>query len=199
MLSKLPAHLEHSYYGPISTLLSLFYTADLYFLVKPQARIRNPPEDFSNVDFARLSIDTYGNIITTTKHDRVPDFLISFVGDPLDLHSEIPIGVIELKRDKTRQQDAFSDGSQMDVYTEWVHCVQSGHTVWSRQDDLVFLGILIWGTCREIRTMSRGMCNMDITPRHLAKMEVLQKIHAHHDLWAREMAIENGRTYRYED
>jgi len=67
-----PPHYESSYYGPINMLLTTYFPAMDGYLVKPQARLRQPPSPG-----ARTSIDSTGQIVDTRSDDGNPDSLVS--------------------------------------------------------------------------------------------------------------------------
>jgi len=104
-----PPHYEASYYGPINALLTVHFPAADRFLVKPQARLRQPPTPGQ-----RTSIDSVGQRVGTFDNDGNPDFLISF-GSP-QLHQDIPLLIYEVKQEK----ESFTEAAgQMDGYISW--------------------------------------------------------------------------------
>ena len=79
---KEPAHYEASYYGPINMLLTCYFSAADGFMVKPQARLRDPP-----TPGACTSIDSFGQDVGTHATDGNPDFLVST--GSAQLHSDV--------------------------------------------------------------------------------------------------------------
>jgi hypothetical protein len=109
-----PPHYEASYYGPANMLLTTYFPASLQFLVKPQARLREPPQPAE-----RHSFDSYGQPVGTSNKDGNPDFLVSRGTSALD--GDIPFLIYELKRDDVSEGEAMA---QMERYIHWARRYQ---------------------------------------------------------------------------
>jgi len=102
-------HYEASYYGPMNSLLTVYFPAADGFMVKPQARLRQAP-----TPGARTSIDSQGQRVGTFDTDGNPDFLVG-IGSA-KLHCDIPLLIYELKK----EGESFADvAPQMDEYITW--------------------------------------------------------------------------------
>jgi hypothetical protein len=88
---KEPPHYESSYYGLINMLLTTYFSAAGGYLVKPQARLRQPP-----LPGARTSTDFNNQIVSTHSNNGNPDFLVS-KGSPT-LNTDIPLLIYEVKQ-----------------------------------------------------------------------------------------------------
>ena len=117
-----PPHYEASYYGPINMLLTTFFTSQKGFLVKPQARLRDPPSPGG-----RTSSDSYGQTVGTSDKDGNPDFLVSTATSML--HCDVPFLIYEIKRD---DQDEILASRQMDRYINWAREYQRHVSPWAR-------------------------------------------------------------------
>ena len=104
-----PPHYEASYYGPINALLTVHFPAADGFLVKPQARLRQPPKPGG-----RTSTDSQGQLVGTFDDDGNPDFLVG-IGSP-HLHCDIPRLIYEVKREG---ESVSAVAAQMDSYISW--------------------------------------------------------------------------------
>jgi hypothetical protein len=104
-----PPHYESSYYGPINMLLTTYFPAMDGYLVKPQARLRQPPSPG-----ARTSIDSTGQTVGTRSDDGNPDFLVSKGSPTLD--ADVPLLIYEVKRHDVGDAEA---AHQIDRYIEW--------------------------------------------------------------------------------
>jgi len=104
-----PPHYESSYYGPINMLLTTYFPAVDGYLVKPQARLRQPPSPG-----ARTSIDSTGQKVGTRSDDGNPDFLVSKGSPTLD--ADVPLLIYEVKRHDVGDAEA---AHQIDRYIEW--------------------------------------------------------------------------------
>lgn len=78
-----PPHYEASYYGPINMFLTVYFPAGDHYLVKPQARLRQPSSPGE-----RVSIDSNGQEVgtemtmgtrTSSLAWEVPNFLVTFL------------------------------------------------------------------------------------------------------------------------
>jgi hypothetical protein len=104
-----PPHYEASYYGPVNSLLTVYFPAADGFMVKPQARLRQPP-----TPGGRTSIDSQGQKVGTFDDDGNPDFLVN-IGSA-QLHHDIPLLIYELKK----HGESFADAvAQIDRYVMW--------------------------------------------------------------------------------
>jgi hypothetical protein len=104
-----PPHYEASFYGPTNMFLTTFFPASLQFIVKPQARLRDPPEPGE-----RPSFDSYGQQVGTSDKDGNPDFLVS--KGMSKLQGDVPFLIYENKRDGEAGVNAQI---QIDRYMQW--------------------------------------------------------------------------------
>lgn len=132
-LYQKPPHYEASYYGPINMMLTTFFPSAKRFLVKPQARLRNPP-----APGGRTSSDSYGQIVGTSDKDGNPDFLVSTGTSALD--SDVPFLIYEIKRD---DEDEFLSAIQMERYMLWAREYQRQVSPWAR---IGVYAVLVIGT-----------------------------------------------------
>jgi hypothetical protein len=104
-----PPHYEASYYGPVNSLLTVYFPAADGFMVKPQARLWQSP-----TPGGCTSIDSQGQQVGTFDDDGNPDFLVN-IGST-HLHRDIPLLIYELKK----HGESFSDAvAQIDRYIMW--------------------------------------------------------------------------------
>jgi hypothetical protein len=89
--------------------LTVYFPAADGFLVKPQARLRQPP-----TPGGRTSIDSQGQHVGTFDDDGNPDFLVN-IGSA-QLHHDIPLLIYELKKHGQSFADAVA---QLDRYIMW--------------------------------------------------------------------------------
>ncbi|KAH7904206.1 hypothetical protein BJ138DRAFT_984546, partial [Hygrophoropsis aurantiaca] len=101
---------ENSWYGPVNMMLTTYFPASQHFMVKPQARLRQPP-----APGARTSTDSYRQTVGTSNTDKVPDFLACIGGREPD--GDIPFLILEVKKEDA--PPGASNAQIMD-YTEWV-------------------------------------------------------------------------------
>ena len=136
---KEPAHYEASYYGPINMLLTCYFSAADGFMVKPQARLRDPP-----TPGARTSIDSFGQDVGTHATDGNPDFLVST--GSAQLHSDVPLLIWEVKKPEVSDEDA---AKQVDRYIEWAKRYQRNL---APEMKAVIWAMLVFGSkCRVFR------------------------------------------------
>jgi hypothetical protein len=108
-LYRNPPHYEASYYGPVNALLNVHFPAADGFLVKPQARLRQPPKLGG-----RTSIDSVGQLVGTFDDDGNPDFLVSY--GSAQLHQDVPLLIYEVK---TEGMSFEAAAAQLDRYITW--------------------------------------------------------------------------------
>ncbi|KAH7903814.1 hypothetical protein BJ138DRAFT_966139, partial [Hygrophoropsis aurantiaca] len=111
-VSLTPPHYENSWYGPVTGLLTTYFPTGGQFLVKPQARLRQPPAPGA----LRTSTDSYGQ---TTSHadnnDPIPDFVVCVGSATAEL--DIPFLILEVKRD---EKELAAMSVQQKRYTDWL-------------------------------------------------------------------------------
>jgi hypothetical protein len=140
-----PPHYEASFYGPMAMLLATYFPAEARFMVKPQPRLRRSPEPLG-----RTSIDSYGQSVGTHDDDLTPDFLVS-VGTS-DLHSDVPLIIIEVKREGEEFSSAFA---QLDRYCAWIQRYQERMAPWGAWSAAA--AFLVIGTeCWMVQMMEEG-------------------------------------------
>lgn len=113
-LFKEPPHFKTSYYGPLNMLLVEYFPSIWGFMVKPQARLREPADP--SIPNQRTSIDSYGEPAVSTNNFDNPDFLVT-VGHPT-LDADIPLLIVEIKRECITDNTA---AYQMDRYCIWAN------------------------------------------------------------------------------
>ncbi|KIJ24725.1 hypothetical protein M422DRAFT_72322 [Sphaerobolus stellatus SS14] len=93
-ISGASPHYEASWYGPINKLANAVF-CDAQFMVKPQPRIRGerPPNSQSSLDSYNIQVGVDGT------HDKIPDFIIVKMRDDAGHPKDIPLLVIEVKKD----------------------------------------------------------------------------------------------------
>lgn len=110
-----PPHYEASYYGPINMLMTTFFPSARHFLVKPQARLRDPP-----TPGGRSSNDSYGQTVGISDRDGNPDFLVCKGSSALD--ADVPFLIYEIKR---HEDDDVASSVQMERYMDWARRYQN--------------------------------------------------------------------------
>ena len=147
-----PPHYEASYYGPANMLLTSYFPATLQFLVKPQARLREPPQPAE-----RHSVDSYGQPVGTSNKDGNPDFLVSKGTSALD--GDIPFLIYELKRGEESEGEAML---QMERYIRWARRYQMQL---SSPSELRIYALLVLGGQTQIYNMDPDATFIHTGPR----------------------------------
>ncbi|KIM72815.1 hypothetical protein PILCRDRAFT_15794 [Piloderma croceum F 1598] len=145
-----PPHYEASYYGPINMFLTVYFPAGYHYLVKPQARLRQPSSPGE-----RVSIDSNGQEVGTRNDDGNPDFLVS-IGSS-ELSNDVPLLIYEVKREDSGDTEA---AQQMDRYINWamqylsVLLPHASRKIWA---------VLVTGSKSDIYMMEQGSSIIKIT------------------------------------
>jgi hypothetical protein len=145
-----PPHYEASYYGPINMFLTVYFPAGDHYLVKPQARLRQPSSPGE-----RVSIDSNGQEVGTRNDDGNPDFLVS-IGSS-ELSNDVPLLIYEVKREDSGDTEA---AQQMDRYINWamqylsVLLPHASRKIWA---------VLVTGSKSDVYMMEQGSSIIKIT------------------------------------
>ena len=130
------------------------------FLVKPQARLQEPP-----APGGRSSSDSYGQIVGTSDKDGNPDFLVSTGTSALD--ADVPFLIYEIKRD---DWDEVASYVQMERYMLWARQYQNQVSPWAR---IGVFAVLVMGEKSQVYDISpdakfinTGPCK-DTTGNHI--------------------------------
>lgn len=162
-LYAMPPHYEASYYGPVNMLLTTFFPATMRFLVKPQARIREPP-----VPGGRTSNDSYGQTVGTSDKDGNPDFLVSTGTAALD--SDVPFLIYEVK---PGEEDEIESQVQMERYMQWARQYQRQVAAWAPAE--VF-AVLVLGARSQIYELHADAIFTSTEPRYGTTSETIQNL-----------------------
>ncbi|KAL0957398.1 hypothetical protein HGRIS_001199 [Hohenbuehelia grisea] len=107
-------HYEASLRGPHNAILNSYFPASQNFLVKTEARLRQPVTvDDPEQPGERVSIDSNGQQVHTRSDDGVPDFVVSYATS--DPRGDVPWLIWELKR----HSGSTEHNVQVDRYHAW--------------------------------------------------------------------------------
>lgn len=114
--SQYPAptpHYETTLYGPINMMLFHWFSHMHNFMVKPQARVREPLQGFDEDDFevGNTSMDSVGHDVQARGHGteqnmQIPDWIV--VKGTASGTADRPILIVEVKRDEEREDTSIS-------------------------------------------------------------------------------------------
>lgn len=122
-------------------MLTTYFPSTMHFLVKPQARLRNPP-----APGGRSSSDSYGQIVGTSDKDGNPDFLVSTGTSTVD--ADVPFLIYEVKRN---DRDEMVAQLQMERYMQWARNYQIQVSPWAR---LAVDAVLVMGEKSQVYNLS---------------------------------------------